>query len=66
MEYVEEFCEYLCIMYYGMFVVYGRLFEIKCLFGKKNVIVYGKGLFERIIEFEGVVKVKKMVEGMIV
>ncbi|MCM3773622.1 MULTISPECIES: ABC transporter ATP-binding protein [Priestia] len=66
MEHVEELCEYLCIMHHGTPVVYGRLPEIKRSFGKKNVIVHGKGPFERITELEGVVKVKKTVEGMIV
>ncbi|MGD7010218.1 ABC transporter ATP-binding protein [Metabacillus sp. 84] len=64
MEHVEELCNHLCIMHKGKPVVHGGLKEIKRSFGKKNVIIHADFDLSYLSELPGVVKAKKISEGI--
>lgn len=61
---VEELCENLCILLNGKPVVEGKLGDIKRSFGKKNLRIHADYSLDFLKDFPGVVKVKRLAEGM--
>ncbi|MHA6251626.1 ABC transporter ATP-binding protein [Oceanobacillus sp. CAU 1775] len=61
---VEELCENLCILLDGKPVVEGKLGDIKRSFGKKNLRIHADYSLDFLKDFPGVVKVKRLAEGM--
>ena len=61
MEYIEDFCEKLVILFKGKSILEGSLKDIKEAYAKKNILIRGEGIdLDKIKKIKGVLSVQKV------